>query len=169
MFLGKVQSVEITKSEGFAERLGRFARLQPENAWANYYYAVSLWKRRKDPEDSQTPAQVQALLEKAVHLDPDLGAGYLQLGILYSDRKDFTDAISAYRRAIEVSPVLEEAHYRLAQAYGQTGEKLNAQKELEIYNRLSKKSAAEAERERSEIQQFVFALRNQTSAPRPPY
>ena len=169
MFLGKVQSVEITQSEGFAERLGRFARLQPENAWANYYYAVSLWKRRKDPEDSQTPAQVQALLEKAVHLDPDLGAGYLQLGILYSDRKDFTDAISAYRRAIEVSPVLEEAHYRLAQAYGQTGEKLNAQKELEIYNRLSKKSAAEAERERSEIQQFVFALRNQTSAPRPPY
>jgi hypothetical protein len=34
---------------------------------------------------------------------------------------------------------------------------------------LSKKSAAEAERERSEIQQFVFALRDQTSAPRPPY
>jgi tetratricopeptide (TPR) repeat protein len=169
MFLGKVQSVEITQSEGFAERLGRFARLQPENAWANYYYAVSLWKRRKDPEDTQTPAQVQALLEKAVHLDPNLGAGYLQLGILYSDRRDFQNAIPAYRKAIEVSPVLEEAHYRLAQAYGQTGEKLNAQKELEIYNQLSKKLAAEAERERSEIQQFVFTLRDRTSVPRPPY
>jgi len=47
---------------------------------------------------------------------------------------------------------LEEAHYRLAQAYRQTGEKLNAQKELEIYNQLSKKSAAEAKGERSEIQ-----------------
>ena len=75
MFLGKVQAVEITQTEGFAERLGRFARLQPENAWANYYYAVSLWKRRKGPEDTQTPAQAQALLEKAVRLDPNLGAG----------------------------------------------------------------------------------------------
>ena len=165
MFLGKVQSIEITQSEGFAERLGRFARLQPDNARANYYYAVCLWKQRKDPDDSQTPAQVQGSLEKAVHLDPNLGAGYLQLGILYSDRKDFHNAIAAYRKAIEVSPLLEEAHYRLAQAYGQTGEKLNAQKELEIFNQLSRKSAAEIERERGEIQQFVFALRDQASVP----
>ena len=165
MFLGKVQSVEITQSEGFAERLGRFARLQPDNSWANYYYAVSLWKQRKDPDDSQTPVQVQALLEKAIHLDPNLGAGYLQLGILYSDRKDFHNAIASYRKAIEVSAVSEEAHYRLAQAYGQTGDKLDAQKELEIYNQLSKKSAAEVERERSEIQQFVFALRDRTPVP----
>ena len=172
MFLGKVQSVEITQSEGFLERLARFARLQPGNAWANYYYAVTLWKQRKDPDDSQTPAQVQSLLEKAVGLDPNLGAAYLHLGILYSDRKDFPNAISAYRKGIEVSSrpeeaaEAEEAHYRLAQAYRQTGEELNAQKELEIYSRLSKKSAAEVERERSEIQQFVFALRDRTP-PRP--
>jgi tetratricopeptide (TPR) repeat protein len=165
MFLGKVQSIEITQSAGFAERLGRFARLQPDNAWANYYYAVGLWKQRKDPGDFQTPARVRALLENAVRLDPSLAAAYLQLGILYSDRKDFPKAISAYQKAIEVSPILEEAHYRLAQAYGQTGEKLNARKELDIYSQLSKKSAAEVERERSEIQQFVFALRGETSAP----
>jgi tetratricopeptide (TPR) repeat protein len=165
MFLGKVQSVEIIQLEGFAERLGRFARLQPDNAWANYYYAVSLWKRRNDPDDSQTPAQVQSLLERAVRLDPNLGVGYLQLGILYSDRQDFHNAISAYRKAIEVSPILEEAHYRLAQAYGHTGQKLNAQKELEIYSQLSKNSAAEVKRERAEMQQFVFALRGQTSIP----
>ena len=165
MFLGEVQSVEITQLDGLVERLGRFARLQPDNAWANYYYAVSLWRRRKGPDDSQTPSQVQSLLEKAVRLDPNLDVGYLQLGILYSDRKDFRNAISAYRKAIEVSPVLEEAHYRLAQAYGQTGEKLSAEKELEIYNQLSRKSAAEVERERSKIQQFIFALRGRTSVP----
>src|SRR6266852_4573315 len=110
LFLGKMQAVETTQSEGSVERLGRFARLQPEDALANYYYAVSLWRRRKGPEDADTFAQVESLLQKAVRLDPKLGAGYLQLGILYSERKDFPKAISAYQKAIEASPQLAEAH-----------------------------------------------------------
>ena len=161
LFLGKVQSVEITALEGFVERMRRFARLEPDNAWANYYYAVSLWKQRTGPEDSATTVQVRSLLEKAVRLDPGLGAGYLQLGILYSDQADFSKAISAYQKAIEVSPRMEEVHYRLAQVYKRTGQDLEAQKERELYDQLSKQLAAEAMRERSEIQQFVVELQNQ--------
>jgi tetratricopeptide (TPR) repeat protein len=167
LFLGRVQSAEITQLEGFVERLRRFARLQPDNALANYYYAVSLWKARKGPEDSKTPAEVRSLLENAVRLDRNLSAAHLQLGILYSDQKDFPKAIQAYQRAIEISPQNEEAHYRLAQAYRRTGEKLKAQKELEIYDRLSKESAKEVERERREIRQFVFALQGPTPASQP--
>ena len=37
LFLGKIQSVETAQSEGLVSRLQRFARLQPENALANYY------------------------------------------------------------------------------------------------------------------------------------
>ncbi len=44
VFLGRMQSV-VTLSNGAAERLARFARLQPDSALANYYYAVSLWKQ----------------------------------------------------------------------------------------------------------------------------
>ena len=159
LFLGKIQSVETTRSQGLVERLERFARLQPENAMANYYYALSLWKGRKGPEDAETLAPVEDLLEKAIRLDPKLGAAYLQLGILYSDRKDFPRAISAYQRAIEASPRLEEAHYRLAQVYRRTGEKLKAEQELQLYDQLSKKTAEEVERERHEVQQFVYTLR----------
>ncbi|MGA2592626.1 MAG: tetratricopeptide repeat protein [Bryobacteraceae bacterium] len=161
LFLGKVQSVEITALGGFVERMRRFAKLQPDNAWANYYYAVSLWKQRTGPEDSATTVQVPSLLEKAVHLDPNLGVAYLQLGILYSDVKDFSKAISAYQKAIEVSPRMEEAHYRLAQVYKRTGEELKAQKELELYNQISRQSAEETARERSEIRQFVVELQHQ--------
>jgi tetratricopeptide (TPR) repeat protein len=161
LFLGKVQSVEITALEGFVEKMRRFASLEPDNAWANYYYAVSLWKRRTGPEDSATTAQVRSLLEKAVHLDPNLGTAYLQLGILYSDQTDFSKAISAYQKAIQVSPRMEEAHYRLAQVYKRTGEELKARKELDLYDHLSKQSAEETARERSEIQQFVVELRSQ--------
>jgi len=167
MFLGKVQNVEITQLEGYAQRMDRFVKLQPGNAWANYYCAVSRSKQRKGPEDSQATAEVQALLEKAVHLDPNLGAAYLQLGILYSDGKDFSRAIPAYRKAIEVSSRPEDteaAHYRLAQAYRQTGDRLSAQKELEIYQQVFKDSTLEAERERGEIQQFIVTLRDGTSA-----
>lgn len=167
LFLGKVQSVEILQSEGYLERMERFARLQPGNALGNYYYAASLWKRWNGAADSATRAKVQSLLEKAIHLDPNLSAACLQLGIFYADQKDLPDAISAYQRAIAVSPEMEEAHYRLAQAYRLTGQEVKAQHEFALHAQLSKISAEEKERERHEIQQFVFALRGPNSSSRP--
>ena len=161
LFLAKVKSPEITELDGYVERLGRFARIEPANAMANYNYAVCLWNLRKSPDDSQSTARVQALLEKAVRLDPSLGPAHLQIGVLHAEAKDFTHAIASFRKAIEVSPRLEEAHYRLAQAYQRTGRDLDARQEIEVYDRLSKESAEAAGRERSEIQQFVFELRRQ--------
>ena len=160
LFLGKLQSVDTTHSDAFAERLARFAQLQPENALANYYYAVSLWKQRQGPEDNGHLAEIESRLEKAVRLDPKLGVGYLQLGILYADRGDPAKAMSAYREAIAASPDLSEAHYRLAQAYRLSGQREESQKELQVCDQLAKQSAAEAERERHEVQQFVYTLRD---------
>jgi tetratricopeptide (TPR) repeat protein len=167
MFLGKVLSIEITKLPGYVDRLRRFAKLHPDNAWANYYYAVSLWKQRNGPEDSETPARVRELLEKAVRLDATLSPAYLQLGILYSDQNDDAKAIAAYQKAIEVSPDMDEAHYRLGQAYERTGQKEKARQELAAYQQISKKVQQELERERSEIQQFVFELRDASPAAAP--
>lgn len=168
LFLGKILNDELTPSDGTVERLKRFATLEPENPMANYYYAVSLWKRRKTTEDAETSAQVEWWLQKAVHLDPKLGAAYLQLGILYSERDESSKAISAYEKAVEADPTLEAAHYRLAQMYRQTGEKLKAKHELEIYQRLAKQKTEQAEREHRELQQFVYTLRGQTSGVQPP-
>ncbi len=160
LFLGKIQSVETNQSECPVDRLKRFAKLQPENALANYYYGVSLWKRRKGPDDGETVAQAESHLTRAVQLDPKLGVGYLQLGVLYSERKDFSHAIVSYQRAIHAAPQLEEAHYRLAQAYKRTGEKEKAEEELRVYNQLSKSKDEEVERERRESRQFVYTLRS---------
>ncbi len=97
---------------------------------------------------------------RAVQLDPKLGVGYLQLGVLYSEREDFSRAISSYQSAIQASPQLEEAHYRLAQAYKRTGEREKAEVELRAYNRISKSKDEEVERERRESRQFVYTLRS---------
>jgi Flp pilus assembly protein TadD len=178
LFLGKMQSVETTPSEGSVERLARFAQLQPDNALANYSYAVGLWKGSSKeaaiPGDNNAEhsARVEALLLKAVHLDPKLGEAYLQLGILYAQRADFPRAIAAYQKAIEVSPeessaqfdeMLEESHYRLAQAYLRSGDKIRAQEELKLHDQLAKKTKQDAERERREIQEFVISLRTENS------
>lgn len=159
LFLGKIQSVESAQSEGLVQRLERFAKLQPDNAQANYYYALSLWKRRGGPDDGQTAARVEALLKKSVKVDPALGVGYLQLGVLYAERKDLPGAISYYEKAIKASPQLGEAHYRLSQAYKRTGETAKAEQEVQLYSEISKKENEELERERRENRQFVYTLR----------
>jgi tetratricopeptide (TPR) repeat protein len=150
LFLGKVQSNDILHSDGYLARMERFNRLHPESALANYYYAASLWVQR----ESAVPVKVEPLLAKAIQLDPHLSEAYLLLGILYSDRKDSGNAIAAFQKAD-----LDEAHYRLSQEYRKLGDTHNAQKEIDLYNELSKKSAENAQKERLEIQQFVYSLR----------
>jgi tetratricopeptide (TPR) repeat protein len=161
LFMGKMESAETAQSACMVERLARFAKLQPENALADYYYALSL-SRRDSAQHADHLAQAESLLEKAVRLDPKLGIAYLQLGILDVGRGDFPKAIVAYQKAIAANPELEQAHYRLAQAYSRTGEPSKAQAELQLYEQLSKKTAEERERERREIQQFVYTLREPT-------
>ena len=167
LFMGKLQAAESAPSEAVLERLKRFLRLQPTNALANYYYAVSLWKRRQSPEDNQNFAEVKSLLERAIQLDPALGLAHLQLGILYSEQKQLSNAIAAYQGAVEATPDLEQAHYRLAQAYRQAGETSKAQAELQLYERISKQKAEEIERQRHEVQQFVYELREANTPPKP--
>jgi tetratricopeptide (TPR) repeat protein len=165
LFLGKIQSVETNQSQCSAERLKRFVKLQPENALAHYYYGVNLWKRRKGPDDSETVAAAESQLRLAVQLDPTLGVGHLQLGVLYSEEKDFSGAVSSYQRAIGANPDLEEAHYRLAQAYKRSGEMEKSEAELRLYNQISKSKDEEVERERRESRQFVYTLRSTSSGP----
>ncbi|HTM42265.1 MAG TPA: carboxypeptidase regulatory-like domain-containing protein, partial [Terriglobales bacterium] len=85
LFLGKIAQAESSPSPGIAERLERFTRLHPEDAQANYYYAVALWKKSQSNGDPGKLAQVSALLQKATQLDPSFGPAYLQLGILQAD------------------------------------------------------------------------------------
>jgi tetratricopeptide (TPR) repeat protein len=160
IFLGKMQNAGTVQSANVVERLARFVRIQPENALANYYYAIALWKTVQATVHPNTAAHVQALLEKAVHLDPKLGSAYLQRGVVYSEMGDLPNAISAYQQAVEASPELEEPHYRLAQLYRRTGEKAKAERELQLYEQLSIKAKEQAERDRHDIQQFVVSLRD---------
>jgi tetratricopeptide (TPR) repeat protein len=165
LFMGKMQTVQSAQPSCVEEKLARFVALQPTNALARYYDALSLLSHQENSANGQK--QVESLLKKAVELNPKFGAAYLQLGILYSDRGDSSEAFAAYQKAVNADPDLKEAHYRLARAYSREGEKSKAETEFQLYRKLSKKTAEDNERQRREILQFVYTLRDGTSAPSP--
>lgn len=162
MFLGRMETAEAMPTEETVTYFARFSRLVPENAWANYYYAVGLWKRSlsEGPIDDATFKQVETLLQNALQLDPKFAEAHLQLGTLYGARENYAQAIAEFQKAIDADANLEEAHYRLALAYRRTGNNAGAEKEMRIHDDLQTKAKEDAERRRKSIQQFVISLKD---------
>jgi tetratricopeptide (TPR) repeat protein len=157
LFLAKAEVLHITTSPEYLERLARFARLYPNDADANFYYARALWNQHPDPANSQ----IESLLKTALAANPHYAPAFLQLGILYAGRNDYATAITNYQRAIDAVPDLDEPHYRLAEVYAATNQPELARAERSRYIELSKRAAAQRESTRSQLQQFVIKLKSQ--------
>jgi tetratricopeptide (TPR) repeat protein len=161
LFLGEMQEATSTPLPCAEQKLARFAHDQPDNAFANYYYALVLWKRERQSENPDTLRQVESLLQKSLAIDPKLDVAYLQLGNLYFARGAFQEALAAYQKAVLANPAGSEAHYRLGLTYKRIGEGAKAQHEFEEYKQLDKTETAAIERQRRELQQFIFILNGQ--------
>jgi tetratricopeptide (TPR) repeat protein len=164
LFLSKAYSSSPNQAEAVIQAFRRYADLQPSNALALYYYAVSLWKGKRAEESSSDLQQVKSLLEKSIALNPALAEAHMQLGNLYSDQHDYAQSIPEYVRALNLDSNLFDAHYRLGQAYVHTGQKDRAQGEFEIYQRLRAQHLAEIDKERAEVQQFVYSEKTTPSS-----
>ena len=174
LFLGQMQAGDPTPPPCVEQKLARFAQDQPENALANYYYGVALWKRDQGAENSDTLARAETLLKKSSAIDPKLDSAYLQLGNLYFARGALQEALATYQKAVAANPLGSQAHYRLGLTYKRMGENAKAQSEIEEYKQLEKTEAATIERQRRELREFLFVLQDQpsvshsTSDPLPP-
>jgi len=167
LFLGKMEVTVPTSFPCAEERLSAFLNIQPENALANYYFAISLARRARESKNSADSHQAQALLEKSVAIDPKLGEAYLQLGVLFSAQGDTDRAITAFTNAIAATPSLSEAHYRLSQLYKHNGEKAKADREIQLYKQVEKTEAEKIEQQRREVQQFLIVLQDQPARASP--
>ena len=171
LFLGKMEKAAPDPLPCVEQKLARFTHDQPANALGNYYYAVALWKRSRSagegPENSPAAQQAEALLQMAVTADPKLDAAYVQLGILYDAQGSPTQAIGAYKKAVEANPQSGEAHYRLALAYKRTGEEAKSEKEVQLYKEADRSETAAIEQQRREIRQFLIILKDQPQTPQP--
>ena len=158
-FLNKVEGQSPSQADEVIDRFRRFASAHPRDSRAALYYAMSLWKGRRSGTSQAYLDQVESLLKKSIALDPAAADAYLQLGNLYSERRQYVQAIPEYQQALKLSPELPDAHFRLGQAYSHTGKKDLAQTEFQLHQRLYELHLAEVDKQRSEIQQFVYATK----------
>jgi len=164
LFLSKAYNSSPGQADEVIQRFRRFSELQPNDARASYYYAMSLWKGRRAQDPSLDRHQIESLLRKAVTLDPKFADAHLQLGNLYSDQAHYAEAIPEYVKALENNSDIADAHYRLGQAYVHTGEKDKAQAQFQVYQQLRAQHLADLDKQRAEIRQFVYSEKEGTPA-----
>jgi Flp pilus assembly protein TadD len=157
LFLSKAYDSSPTQAEEVIQRFRRFSQLQPNNALALYYYAMSLWKGKRAEDPGFDLREVESLLQKSTLLDPSLPEAHVQLGNLYADQHAYEKSITQYTRALELNSNLPDAHYRLGQNYVHLGQKDRAQQEFDVYQKLRAQHMAEIDKERAEVRQFVYS------------
>jgi tetratricopeptide (TPR) repeat protein len=163
-FLSKAYDSSPSQADEVIRRFARFSESQPNDAHAFYYYAMSLWKGKRVQDSGLDLHQIEALLKKAITLDPKLAEAHLQMGNLYSDQSQYAESIPEYEKALENNPDLADAHYRLGQAYVHTGKKDRAQEQFDVYQRLRAQQMADLDKQRAEIRQFVYSEKEQAPA-----
>lgn len=138
-FLGKMYDIAPDKAEEVTKRLARFAREYPNNAAANYYYALSLRRRTTQGHSAGADKEAGKLLQQATRLKPDWADPHYQLGLLYEDERQPANAIHEYQIAVRLQPNFAKAHYRLARLYEKNGQTQLAQSEFHAFEALKEK------------------------------
>jgi tetratricopeptide (TPR) repeat protein len=156
IFMGRVQMAAPKSLACIEPKLASFVQQEPDNADANYLYAMSILKHQQQAPDKRAVQHAEGLFEKAVAIDPKCGEAYLQLGILSSSKRSFDTAIDFYKKAITANPQLADAHYRLAMAYDRTGQPSKAKQELLLHDQIKQQQAEAIDRQRREVKQFMI-------------
>jgi tetratricopeptide (TPR) repeat protein len=134
-FIGKMYDVSPAMADEVTRRLAHFAALYPDNARANYYYALSLRQRTLNGGVS-SDSDAKRLLIKAVAIDPQFADAHYELGVLYQDEGAVEKAILEYETAVRLRPGLKPAHYRLGRLYADRGQAELARREFQIVRSL---------------------------------
>jgi tetratricopeptide (TPR) repeat protein len=164
LFLGSMEKASTEILPCSEARLKRFAKDQPQNPQANYYYGLVLLKLGRSSPFADEMKLAEEYLKKAVTQSPTFGEALVELGLVHNARGERALALEAFRQAAEAAPKLAAAHYNLSLAYRRVGEMDNAEQELAIYDQLHKSDEAELEKERREMRQFVTVLKNETNS-----
>jgi tetratricopeptide (TPR) repeat protein len=161
LFMGKIEIAAPNPLPCVVERLARFEKLQPTNSLAHYYYAMALKKQQGRDADPRAMEQVKDLLTRAVALDPKCAEGYLELGNLSAGKKQWEQAITLYLQAVQADPDSSDAHYRLGVAYERAGDQDKAREQFQLHDAIASRQAAEIQRQREAVKQFLVVLPNQ--------
>ena len=74
-----------------------------------------------------------------MRVDDRISDAHVALGMAYVSKGLLVEGIGALKKAIELEPNRPQAHYQLAQAYKKVGKIDEAQRELEVFQKLDTK------------------------------
>jgi len=138
---------------GLHYRLGRVAVARPDapedNQEAKKQFELELtidplnasaefWLGELASRNGQWDDAVPHLI-KASKLDPSFAEAYLALGMTFTSAMRPEDAIAPLERYVKMVPADPAGHYQLSIAYGRTGRKTEATREIDIQQELSKR------------------------------
>ncbi len=80
-----------------------------------------------DADMREAMTEAIAAYQKAVSLDPQLAAAYVNLGTLYFGTQQYEKAANSYRRALSINPDYPLAHFNMGNLYDELGDTDQAQ------------------------------------------
>lgn len=124
-------SLQAGDAEGAIREAGEVIRLDPNSAAARFVRGSALLRLGRAEEAVKD-------LEGVRHLDPGEAATRFQLGRARLDRREWTEAIAAFREGLALDPNRLHApvHYLLGQALARAGRTEEARQELEQHQSL---------------------------------
>ena len=165
LFLSKAYDRSPSQANDVIQRFRRFAELQPRNAQASYYYAMSLWKGKRAQDPGLDLQQIESLLKKAIALDPKLAEAHLQLGNVYSDQNKYAEAIPEYVTGAESSiRIWRTSITGWDRPTFAPAKKTAPRSSLQIYQKVRAEHMADLDKQRAEVRQFVYSAKNGPSA-----
>lgn len=156
-FLSEAAGTAHDDAEQVHAAFERFLSVAPDNPRASYYLALDM-SHEPAADRAASPSRIEALLKRAILLDPVLPDAHFQLSLLYERKKDYPAAAQELEKELSISPNLKEAHYRLAIAYRQTGRMDLSAKEMQRFREAQERSREQKAGMGVDIDQFISVL-----------
>lgn len=165
--LAHVKATQDWDWEGAEREFQRAMALDPRNATAHHWYAMSclvpldrLELAREEMRVAQALDPVSSIIgrdiaiihyyqrnldlaleqcDDAIEQNPHFSAGYWTLGLIQEQRQDYDEAIAAFQRAIELSPPSPRVQGALGRTYARSGKKQEALRILDELDSLAKR------------------------------
>jgi len=111
---------------------GHALEQDPEYPLAIAGLGEAYWQHYEFDKDKRWASQAQASCEKATAMDANQAEGHTCLGMVYQGTGKYEDAVSQYRRAVELDPTSDDAIRGLASAYAKLGRTDEAEKTFQM-------------------------------------
>lgn len=107
------------------------------------FYIACAEAMRVSPQSTELAGSAEALLKKAIALDPNSAEAHYQLGQLALLQGRLKDAESQFLASLSSNPNQAKVHFGLAQTYRRTGRATEAGKEFAVFEELRKNEEQE--------------------------